>query len=53
LSRQGAGSHQLWINPRTSQRTVIAYHPAREVPPGTLRAILRQLGLRQEDLNSA
>jgi predicted RNA binding protein YcfA (HicA-like mRNA interferase family) len=45
LYRQGAGSHEVWWNPRTKQRTVIARHPSREIPKGTLNGILRDLGI--------
>jgi len=32
-------------------RTVVPNHPSREIPTGTLRAILSDLGLTLDDLN--
>lgn len=43
--RQAPGSHEIWWNPANEQFTVIPYHGGRDLPPGTLRAILRQLGI--------
>jgi predicted RNA binding protein YcfA (HicA-like mRNA interferase family) len=47
--RQAAGSHEVWWNPGTKMFTVIPQHSGRDLPPGTLRAILRQLGILPED----
>ena len=47
--RQAAGSHEVWWNPRTKLFTVIPQHGGRDLPPGTLRVILRQLGIATED----
>jgi mRNA interferase HicA len=48
-SGRGKGSHRtVWFGCR---RTILSYHGGgREVPPGTLRAMLRQLGLSPRDL---
>jgi predicted RNA binding protein YcfA (HicA-like mRNA interferase family) len=43
--RQAPGSHEVWWNPTNEQFTVIPRHGGRDLPPGTLRAILRQLGI--------
>ncbi len=43
--RQGPGSHEIWWNPQTGQFTVIPRHGGRDIPTGTLRTILRQLGI--------
>jgi len=43
--RQAPGSHEVWWNPANEQFTVIPRHGGRDLPPGTLRAILRQLGI--------
>jgi predicted RNA binding protein YcfA (HicA-like mRNA interferase family) len=48
LYRQGAGSHEVWWNPHTKRRTVIARHPSREIPKGTLNGILRDLGIEPD-----
>ena len=43
--RQAPGSHEVWWNPTNEQFTVIPRHGSRDLPPGTLRAILRQLDI--------
>jgi len=43
--RQAPGSHEVWWNPANEKFTVIPRHAGRDLPPGTLRAILRQLGI--------
>jgi len=43
--RQAPGSHEVWWNPTNEQFTVIPRHGSRDLHPGTLRAILRQLGI--------
>ena len=42
--------HEYWERPGTGYATHIPRHRG-EVPNGTLRAILRDLGFTQEDLN--
>jgi predicted RNA binding protein YcfA (HicA-like mRNA interferase family) len=42
--RPGKGSHEFWINRRTSKVTMVACHPG-NLPRGTLRAIIAQSGL--------
>ncbi|MCW1311772.1 MAG: type II toxin-antitoxin system HicA family toxin [Candidatus Rehaiarchaeum fermentans] len=41
FARQAAGSHEIWYNPKTNKYTTIPNHP-RDIPEGTLRAILKQ-----------
>jgi predicted RNA binding protein YcfA (HicA-like mRNA interferase family) len=43
--RQAPGSHEVWWNLANEKFTVIPRHAGRDLPPGTLRAILRQLGI--------
>ena len=43
--RQAPGSHEIWWNPRNGRFTVIPRHGGRDIPTGTLRTILRQLGI--------
>ena len=51
LKRKGARfkrhgtNHDIWENPQTGQETKIWRH-AKEVPKGTVQAILKQLGLK-------
>ncbi len=46
--RQAAGSHEIWHNSATDRYTTIPNH-AGDMPPGTLRAILKQAGISIED----
>ncbi len=48
--RQAGGSHEIWWRPDTDYRTVIPNHATREIPNGTLQAILKDLGLTLQDL---
>ena len=43
--RQASGSHEVWWNPSNERFTVISRHGGRDLPAGTLRTILRQLGI--------
>ena len=43
--RQASGSHEVWWNLSNEQFTVIPRHGGRDLPAGTLRTILRQLGI--------
>jgi len=49
FDRQAKGSHEIWYHPGTRRRTVIPNHPASTIPKGTLRAILRQIGISPEE----
>jgi predicted RNA binding protein YcfA (HicA-like mRNA interferase family) len=40
-ARQGPGSHEIWQNSVTHRKVTITRHP-KDVPEGTLRAILRE-----------
>jgi len=51
LKRQSKGSHEIWHNPRQNRSTVIPNHPG-DLPIGTLRAILKGLGISFDDLTS-
>ena len=46
--RQGKGSHYYWRNTRTGQRTAIPNWGAKDLAPGTVRSIIRQLGISRE-----
>ena len=47
FDRQAAGSHEIWFNPSTHRYTTIPNHRG-DMPEGTLRAILKQAGMTQE-----
>ncbi len=52
FDRQAAGSHEIWYNPVTNRYTTIPNHPG-DMPEGTLRAILKQAGVTQEEFLNA
>jgi mRNA interferase HicA len=47
--RAGKGSHRVWYNPATNQETVINDWGSKDLKPGTVRAIIRQLGISREE----
>lgn len=49
--RQAAGSHEIWFNPQTGRFTTIPNHSG-DMPEGTLRAILKQAAIEQDDFLS-
>ena len=51
LKRQGRGSHEIWHSPTVNRSAVIPSHSG-DIPTGTLRAILKQLGVQRADFDS-
>ena len=49
FERQGKGSHEIWVNPKTNKKAVISDYGGKDIPPGTIRGILKQLGLNRKD----
>ncbi|MFM7034642.1 MAG: type II toxin-antitoxin system HicA family toxin [Planctomycetia bacterium] len=45
LPRRGGGSHRKWFNPSTGQAAVVPDWGGKDLKGGTLRAVVRQLGL--------
>ncbi|GAB4501948.1 MAG: type II toxin-antitoxin system HicA family toxin [Anaerolineales bacterium] len=43
------GSHQIYFHPQTRQRVVVPFH-RKDLPIGTLLEILRQAGIRKDEL---
>jgi predicted RNA binding protein YcfA (HicA-like mRNA interferase family) len=43
------GSHRVYFNAQTGKRAIVPFH-RRDLPKGTLLAILKQAGLSKEDL---
>ena len=48
FDRQAAGSHEIWYNSETKKYTTIPNH-SKDMPEGTLRAILREAGISPKD----
>lgn len=40
------GSHIKLLNEETNKICIVPYHGTKEIPPGTLNNILKQLGLK-------
>jgi mRNA interferase HicA len=52
LPRRGSGSHRVWHNPKNKKIAPLPDWGAKDLKLGTLRAVIRQLGLDwQEFLN--
>ncbi len=49
--RPAAGSHEIWWNPASQQFTTVPRHANRDLATGTLRAILRDLGVPKRDFD--
>ena len=45
--RPAPGSYEICFNPQTNRYTTLANHPG-DIPEGTLRAILKQVGVDQD-----
>lgn len=52
LAQRTGGSHRKWINPTTGKGTVIPDWGNQDLKIGTLRSIVRQLGLDWEQFKS-
>jgi predicted RNA binding protein YcfA (HicA-like mRNA interferase family) len=48
FDRQAAGSHEIWYNACSERYTTVPNHPG-DMPEGTLRAILKQAGIKPEE----
>ena len=49
FDRQAKGSHEIWYNSVTHKRTVVPNHPGKDIPKGTLRAIIKEAGLTLDE----
>jgi len=53
LPRRGGGPHRKWFNPATQQATVVPDWGGKDLKLGTVRAVVRQLGLDWEQFRNA
>jgi mRNA interferase HicA len=53
FTRYGAGSHEIWRNPATGKQVSIPYHRSKEIGPGLLSRILRELGIDRDEFDKA
>ena len=49
IPRRGGGSHRKWYNPKTNRIVPIPDWGSKDLKIGTLRQIIKQLGLNWED----
>ncbi len=49
--RYARGSHVIWLNLQTGARTTIPDWGGRDLKPGTLSGILKDLGIRKEEFD--
>jgi len=47
--REAKRSHHIWLNPAAQKVTVVPDWGRRDLAPGTVRAIIRELGLLREE----
>ena len=47
--RQAKGSHRIWRNPATEKVASVPDWGNRDLTPGTVRAILRELGISRKE----
>lgn len=47
LRRKTSGTHEIWWNENTKKTCVIPHH--KEVKPGTLKSIVKQMGLSETE----
>jgi predicted RNA binding protein YcfA (HicA-like mRNA interferase family) len=53
LPRRGGGAHRKWFNPQTQRVTTVPDWGGRDLKEGTIRAIVRQLGIDWHDFQAA
>jgi predicted RNA binding protein YcfA (HicA-like mRNA interferase family) len=51
FDRHAKGSHEIWYNPKTHRRTVVPNHPGKDIPRGTMKAIIKQAGFSVQEFN--
>jgi predicted RNA binding protein YcfA (HicA-like mRNA interferase family) len=47
--RAGSGSHRIWHNPASGGPATIPDWGSRDLAPGTVRAIIRELGISRSE----
>jgi len=46
--RRGKGSHRIWLNPETNQVASVPDWGGKDLAPGTVRGIIRELGISRQ-----
>lgn len=47
--RQGKGSHELWVRDSDGQVIPVPHHQGKTIRKGTMRAIIREVGVSVEE----
>ena len=47
--RSGMGSHRVWRNPGTGGLTTVPDWGSKDLAPGTIRAVIRELGVSRRE----
>jgi predicted RNA binding protein YcfA (HicA-like mRNA interferase family) len=50
--RKGRGSHRIWQNPETGQVASIPDWGPRDLAPGTVRGVIRELGIGRDEFGA-
>lgn len=50
--RQAKGSHTVWHNPETGGKAIIPNWGNKDLKPGTVRHILKDLGINRKEFGS-
>jgi predicted RNA binding protein YcfA (HicA-like mRNA interferase family) len=53
IPRRGGGSHRKWINPASEKGTVVPDWGNKDLKQGTMRGVLKQLGIDIKDFDKA
>ena len=53
VERRSGGAHRKWMNPATGAATVLPDWGSKDLKLGTVRAVVRQLGLDWEAFRNA
>lgn len=53
LDRKAKGDHEIWINLSTHSRTTVPNWGNKDLKPGTIGKILRDLGIKRHDFDRA
>jgi len=50
--RQDKGSHRIWHNPATGKVSAVPDWGPKDLAPGTVRAVIRELGIDRREFGS-
>lgn len=43
--RSTKSSHRVWLNPKNGNKAIVPYWGSKDLKPGTVRGVVRQLGI--------